>query len=255
MATNTQIKAQIDVDITNKTTVASITPLNVGTNMKAVVDYIDQEINDVELTPGPVGASGPMGPQGVAGPVGPAGLNWEGAWDSERTYALNDAVGYNGASWYCISPVTSGTGNDEPDTATLNWALLASQGSPGPQGPQGLPGSAVINTTANLISNTNSAPFPYSTATFAQFPSSNSYALPPTPALGEVRYIKTAFANCTLWASPNPGNDGANNNFYTPTGNGNVNMQLVAGKSYRFTYIGRYGATFGFWTVEIMNNI
>ena len=112
-----------------------------------------------------------------------------------------------------------------------------------------------VMTTENLISTTNSAPYPFSTKTFAQFPSSFSYALPATPVLGEVRYIKTAFSNCTLYASPNPGVDGADNNFYTPTGNGNVSVSLSAGKCYRCTYIGRFGGTYGFWTIEIMNNI
>ena len=246
MATNTQIKAQIDADITDKTTVASITPPNVGNNIKAVVDYVDQEVANVPLTPGP------QGPQGVAGPVGPAGLTWRGVWVSGTSYVEDDAVGYNGASWFCINN-TSGT--TPPNVDISNWALLAAQGSPGPAGPQGLPGGTQVATTETLISNTNSAPFPYSTKDFAQFPSTFSYALPPTPVLGEVRYIKTAFANCTLYASPNPGVDGANNNFYTPSGNGNVSMALSAGKCYRFTYIGRFGATYGFWTVEIMNNI
>lgn len=36
----TSVKTQIDTDITNKTTVKSISPSNVGGNMKAVVDLI-----------------------------------------------------------------------------------------------------------------------------------------------------------------------------------------------------------------------
>ncbi len=42
--TNIELKAQIDVDITNKTTAKSVTPTNVGTDIKSVVDYVDQEI-------------------------------------------------------------------------------------------------------------------------------------------------------------------------------------------------------------------
>src|SRR5436190_17165163 len=42
--TNTQLKAQIDAAITNKTTSKSITPTDVGSNTKAVVDYIDQQV-------------------------------------------------------------------------------------------------------------------------------------------------------------------------------------------------------------------
>lgn len=89
-----------------------------------------------QLITGPVG---PTGPAGVAGPVGPAGLEWQGAWTSGATYAIDDAVGYDGASWFCIS-ATSGT--TAPDLDPTHWALLAAQGSPGPQGPQGLPGVA-----------------------------------------------------------------------------------------------------------------
>jgi len=39
-----QVKAQIDIDITNKTSTKSISPLNVGSNMKAVVDLIPDNI-------------------------------------------------------------------------------------------------------------------------------------------------------------------------------------------------------------------
>ena len=53
MATNIQIKNQVDLDITNKISSNSITPVNVGTNVKSVVDYIDQEISNISLTPGP----------------------------------------------------------------------------------------------------------------------------------------------------------------------------------------------------------
>jgi hypothetical protein len=42
--TNTQLKTQVDADITNKTSAKSISPLNVGKNIKDLVDYVDQEI-------------------------------------------------------------------------------------------------------------------------------------------------------------------------------------------------------------------
>jgi hypothetical protein len=41
--TNTQLKAQIDNNITNETAPLGITPSDVGSNIKAVVDYVDQE--------------------------------------------------------------------------------------------------------------------------------------------------------------------------------------------------------------------
>ena len=59
---NTTLKQQIDTAITNKTAMRSITPANVGENIKATVDYIDQEIANIELTPGPAGPQGEQGP-------------------------------------------------------------------------------------------------------------------------------------------------------------------------------------------------
>jgi hypothetical protein len=90
-----------------------------------------------------VGAEGPQGvegPAGPPGPVGPAGLEWQGSWDEDSSYDVDDAVGYDGASWFCIEAVT-GTGNDAPDVDTDSWALLAAQGATGPQGAQGPTGA------------------------------------------------------------------------------------------------------------------
>ena len=93
--------------------------------------------------PGPAGAIGATGPQGIqgsAGPIGPAGLNWQGLWSSGSTYVNNDAVGYNGASYFCFNgPV--GPTLTPPDLDPTHWALLASQGATGPQGPTGATGS------------------------------------------------------------------------------------------------------------------
>ena len=83
---------------------------------------------------GPAGPQGVAGPAGVPGPVGPAGLEWQGTWVSGTSYVEDDAVGYDGASYYCILATT---GTTEPDVDTTHWALLASQGAIGPQGPQG----------------------------------------------------------------------------------------------------------------------
>jgi hypothetical protein len=101
----------------------------------------------------PPGAQGPVGPQGVPGPVGPAGLNWQGAWSALGTYVADDAVGFGGASWFCINPV--GPSATDPASDPVNWALLASQGATGPQGPQGIqgpqgpPGAAGVGSVPN----------------------------------------------------------------------------------------------------------
>lgn len=111
---------------------------------------------------GPQGVQGPVGPQGVPGPVGPAGLNWQGAWSASGTYVVDDAVGYNGASWFCITNV--GPSAVTPDVDTANWALLAAQGATGPAGatgaqgptgPQGPSGGAVYSVYTAII-DTNS---------------------------------------------------------------------------------------------------
>lgn len=89
---------------------------------------------------GPTGSTGQTGPQGVPGidgAVGPAGLNWQGLFVGGTSYILNDAVSYEGASYFCINPTTSTV---TPDLNTGDWALLAAQGANGQQGIQGAPG-------------------------------------------------------------------------------------------------------------------
>jgi len=112
---------------------------------------------------GPQGVQGPIGPDGPIGPVGPAGLEWQGAWVSGTSYVADDAVGYDGASWFCIL-ATSGT--TPPDTDTTHWALLASQGAQGPQGPtgaqgpEGAQGPAGTNvSTRGVVSSSASTPY------------------------------------------------------------------------------------------------
>lgn len=112
-----------------------------------------------QSVPGPVGPQGPQGSQGIQGPtglngaVGPAGLNWQGAWVSGTSYVADDAVGYGGASYFCIL-ATSGT--TDPSIDITHWALLASQGAIGPQGaqgptgPQGAGASQTLQQTVDL---------------------------------------------------------------------------------------------------------
>ena len=100
----------------------------------SIIDLIG-DINQGPL--GPQGNPGVQGIPGTPGAVGPAGLTWRGTWVSGTSYIANDAVSYNGASWFCIL-ATSGT--TTPNLATANWALLASQGAQGIQGVQGSTG-------------------------------------------------------------------------------------------------------------------
>jgi hypothetical protein len=47
--TNTALKAQIDSQITNETLPNSVSPTDVGGNLKAVVDYVDQQAVQIVL--------------------------------------------------------------------------------------------------------------------------------------------------------------------------------------------------------------
>jgi hypothetical protein len=104
--------------------------------------YTMQDVKDTVgvAAEGPQGVPGVQGEQGIpgtAGAVGPAGLNWQSTWVSGTSYVADDAVAYDGASWFCIL-ATSGT--TAPDLDATHWALLASQGAQGIQGIQGVQG-------------------------------------------------------------------------------------------------------------------
>jgi hypothetical protein len=138
--------------IKGKRTVVSVDPKNALLPLalrtpRRADDYIAVAITvedfAAQMPAGPTGVQGPIGPQGVPCPVGPAGLNWQSAWSALGTYVIDDAVGYGGASWFCIDPV--GPSATTPDLDPTNWALLASQGSPGIAGPQGVAGVAGPN--------------------------------------------------------------------------------------------------------------
>lgn len=86
------------------------------------------DITEAMLSPGK------QGPQGVPGPVGPAGLTWRSVYDSEVVYNKDDAVGYQGASYYCLIDSTK---DIAPLPVNENWALLASQGAQGQKGDTG----------------------------------------------------------------------------------------------------------------------
>ena len=93
------------------------------------------------------GAAGPAGAQGLAGAAGPAGAagqqglqgppaSFTGGWSTSRSYALGDAVSYNGGSYIAL---TVNTGR-EPDISPVYWAVLAQAGGVGPAGAQGAQG-------------------------------------------------------------------------------------------------------------------
>jgi hypothetical protein len=89
---------------------------------------------------GDKGDQGDQGIQGETGPIGPTGatgIEWRGTWDEEEDYVNNEAVFWNGASWFAAGDPPLG---DEPSEESEYWYPLALQGATGPQGPQGIQG-------------------------------------------------------------------------------------------------------------------
>lgn len=82
----------------------------------------------------PTGLQGPPGP---AGAEGPKGLNWRGTYSSGTSYAISDAVFYNGSAWFALQANTNIT-----PVAGTRWSLLAQQGATGSTGATGAQGVA-----------------------------------------------------------------------------------------------------------------
>ena len=97
-----------------------------------------QGLTGAQGLPGDTGATGPQGPdgdQGIQGEIGSAGLTWQGLYNLNNIYDVNDAVGFGGSSYYNISGC--GPCSGDPSTNTTNWALIANQGLAGSTGAQG----------------------------------------------------------------------------------------------------------------------
>jgi hypothetical protein len=112
---------------------ASVT--NVGTTGAAVFDF--------SIPKGDKGDKGDTGETGAVGPTGATGLNWQGVWSSTTDYVNDDAVYYNGSSWFAAGDPTVA---EVPEIGATHWMPLALQGATGatgatgPQGPQGIQG-------------------------------------------------------------------------------------------------------------------
>lgn len=112
---------------------ASVT--NAGTSTAAVFNFT--------IPRGDTGAQGPQGIQGETGPIGPTGatgIEWQGTWSNTTDYVNNDAVFYNGASWFAAGDPPVGEVPSETSTYWFPLALQGATGPTGPQGPQGIQG-------------------------------------------------------------------------------------------------------------------
>lgn len=87
---------------------------------------------------------------GSKGETGEAGLVWKGEWNPEEYYSAikegqfsRDVVSYNGSSYVVAVNSTAPVIGVVPEGDTTGkWALLASKGKEGEQGPQGIPGTS-----------------------------------------------------------------------------------------------------------------
>ena len=95
--------------VNQKIAEASISGGDVDLSVYATIDFVSQEINNIELTPGPQGPQGPQGLKGDKGEVGPQGI--QGPKGDKGDTGLQGPKGERGL-----------------------------QGEQGPQGERGLPG-------------------------------------------------------------------------------------------------------------------
>jgi hypothetical protein len=161
-----QLRAQWAAFFSDSAPDGSITP---EADLETRTDLLDTLEEAFENIPaGPQGAQGVQGIPGPVGPVGPAGLEWRGAWAAVTSYVENDAVGFGGASYFCIADIAGDSDNENPAADSTHWVLLAAQGAQGiqgvqgPQGPQGAPGpGAGTLTLGGVVKATPAAPLIY----------------------------------------------------------------------------------------------
>jgi hypothetical protein len=72
--------------------------------------------------------TGPQGPTGVS-------FTWQGTYATSSTYSLYNVIEYEGSSYISLGTSSPGL---TPSTITQSWALMASKGTTGPQGPTGI---------------------------------------------------------------------------------------------------------------------
>lgn len=122
----------------NELEVGSVTTGAAGSQAEVTITGTspEQTINFV-IPEGTQGIQGEQGIQGDTGPIGPTGatgIEWQGTWSNTADYVNNDAVFYNGASWFASGNPPVG---DVPSNASEFWFPLALQGATGAQGVQG----------------------------------------------------------------------------------------------------------------------
>jgi hypothetical protein len=112
---------------------------------------------------GDKGDKGDTGDTGPVGATGATGILWQGTWSNTVDYVNNDAVFYNGASWFASGnpPVA-----EVPSLSSTFWFPLALQGATGATGAQGIQGIQGIQGPAGSLDNLLvTAPITYNSGT------------------------------------------------------------------------------------------
>ena len=134
-ATNASNSATSAASSATTATNASNASINLATNFSATATTLSPGASATAsynsgtyvLTLGiPTGATGATGSTGATGATGPVGMNWLGAYSGATSYAVDDAVSYNGSSYICK---LASTGN--VPTNTTYWDVLAEKGASG----------------------------------------------------------------------------------------------------------------------------
>ena len=197
-----------------------VTPRTRTFTIGSIVDLANGGVVGSEGPQGPTGAQGIQGVAGTTGAVGPAGLEWRGPWSPTTSYIEDDAVGWGGASWFCILATI---GTQVPSLDATHWALLASQGAigpigaQGPTGPQGLSGGA--GTLQQTVDNGNEV-----TDGFGNTTNIYSGAIQTADILGSVTIGSDVDLQKGIYTAKiyNPGNHTASRTYTLPNASGTV---------------------------------
>ncbi len=117
--------------------------------------YVDQNTalgipaiyRGITLISDAIGATGPAGTSGTSG----TSFTWEGDWDINLGYYVNDVVQYNGSSYICIQNVPS-LDPPPPSNPTI-WATMSQAGAIGATGATGS-GSTYTYITEDTVNKT-----------------------------------------------------------------------------------------------------
>jgi hypothetical protein len=154
------------------------------------------------LFSGASGTSGTSGSSGSSGTSGTSGLgfNYQGGWQNNITYFLNDVVYYNGSSWVALTTISIG---QNPPDINANWGEVAIAGTSGTSGSSGSSGSSGTDGTSGTSGVNGSAGSNGTSGTSGQ---SNSVYSGGTLVVSGATILNFSGATITSGATPGQAN-------------------------------------------------